>query len=154
MSIPLGKLGYLAPRVHRVLSESRSENLSYQNSIEAAGRTHVIGRCVSVHGEDAEGANLTARARRGTASIIRTSRGVVPTNVGETDLEEARNRVSPGSDSTNVPEGEQTCRPDGAGEAGPSGTRTRARSATREITYFDEVEGEICDINAKDSGNT
>lgn len=154
LSIPLGKLGYLAPRVHRVLSESRSENLSYQNSIEAAGRTHVIRRCVSVHGEDAEGANLAARARRGTASIIRTSRGVVPTNVGETDLEEARNRVSPGSDSTNVLEGEQTCRPDGAGEAGPSGTRTRARSATREITYFDEVEGEICGINAKDSGNT
>lgn len=129
MTIPLGKLGYLAPRIHRVLSESLSESLSTERySAQLRRRIPVLGRFMGPP-EDTE-ANLAARVRGGTAPITRTGQGTVPSKVG---------RPVPKS-SGNDTEAEESsgARTDDEGEAGGSGTATSSR---RGIQFLDEIEG-------------
>jgi hypothetical protein len=140
LSIPLGKLGYLAPRIHRVLSESLSESLSNQNSIEASRRIPVIGRLFSSPAEDPE-ANLATRVRQGTAPITRTGCGTLPSKINECELEIRGNEAS-GSRRTGNPEN-PGARTDCEAETGGSGTRTPAKSVRREIVFFDEVVGAV-----------
>lgn len=137
LSIPLGKLGYLAPRIHRVLSESLSESLSNQNSTEAGWRIPVIGRLFSPPPEDAE-ANLATRVREGTAPITRTGCGTLPSKINERGLE-IRGETS-GSSATGNSE-TLGARADCEAETGGPGTRTPAKSVRREIVFFDEVIG-------------
>ncbi|KAG6059033.1 hypothetical protein E4U32_004246 [Claviceps aff. humidiphila group G2b] len=141
LSIPLGKLGYLAPRLHRVLSESLSETLSNQNSVDGSARIPVLGRWFSAsRGDKNAEANLAAGVRLGTAPIVRTGRGPVPSKIPERGRED--------------PEGADTprfSRADGAAEGSrtPAGMSTPARSSRRDIVFFDEVEGGDSEVRAK-----
>jgi hypothetical protein len=140
LSIPLGKLGYLAPRIHRVLSESLSESLSNQNSIEAGRRIPVIGRLFSSPPEDPE-ANLATRVRQGTVPITRTGCGILPSKINERELEILGKEAS-GSRGTGNP-GNSGARADCEAETGGAGTRTPAKGVRREIVFFDEVVGAV-----------
>lgn len=133
LSIPLGKLGYLAPRIHRVLSESLSDTLSNQNFIETGRRIPAIGNLFSTPLEDPE-ANLAARIRQGTAPITRTGRAALPSKINERDQESQGKEASgsSGNETTESP----GARTDGEAEAGSPGTWTPARSARREIVFF------------------
>ncbi|KAG5927319.1 hypothetical protein E4U53_002885 [Claviceps sorghi] len=167
LTIPLGKLGYLAPRLHRVLSESLTDTLSN----EGGWRTPVIGRRFSAsRNEDAE-ANLAARVRGGTASITRTGQGQMPTKIREQgDLEATVVTGTPsGSDGNSEGSSQRTNpvparaaadqvsspRADAAGEVGtaPTGTMTPGRGARREIVFFDEVGSRNAAAKTKSSGN-
>ncbi|KID81174.1 Na(+)/H(+) antiporter 2 [Metarhizium guizhouense ARSEF 977] len=138
LSIPLGKLGYLAPRIHRVLSESLSESLSNQNSIEADRRIPIIGRLFSPPPEDPE-ATLATRVRQGTAPITRSGCGALPSKIKERD-QETRGEEASGSSGNETSEG-SGARTDGEAEIEGQGTWTPARSARREVVFFDEVIG-------------
>ncbi|KAG6310217.1 hypothetical protein E4U44_005788 [Claviceps purpurea] len=140
LSIPLGKLGYLAPRLHRVLSESLSETLSNQNSVDGSARIPILGRWFSASRSKNAEANLAAGVRRGTAPIVRTGRGPVPSKIPE------RGRDDPeGADTPRL------SRADGAAEGSrtPAGMSTPARSSRRDIVFFDEVEGGDSEVRAK-----
>ncbi|KAG6007503.1 hypothetical protein E4U21_005971 [Claviceps maximensis] len=164
LSIPLGKLGYLAPRLHRVLSESLTDSLSN----EGGGRTPVLGRFFPASRDEEAEAQLAARVRRGTAPITRTGQGVMPTKIPQQgDLEAASTVAAAPSGSDENPAGAvkrmdpapvraagkqvSSPRADVAGGAGtPSaGTRTPARSVRRDIVFFDEVATRNHDVKAK-----
>ncbi|OAQ60927.1 Na/H antiporter [Pochonia chlamydosporia 170] len=138
LSIPLGKLGYLAPRIHRVLSESLSESLSNQNPIEAGRGIPILRRLFSPPPEDPE-ANLATRVRQGTASIARTGCGALPSKIKEND-QETRGEEPSAANGNETSEG-SSARTDGEAETGGPGTWTPARSGRREVVFFDEVIG-------------
>ncbi|KAG5915798.1 hypothetical protein E4U42_007907, partial [Claviceps africana] len=167
LTIPLGQLGYLAPRLHRVLSESLTDTLSN----EGGWRTPVIGRCFSAaRDEDAE-ANLAARVRGGTASITRTGQGEMPTKIREQGgLKAAVVAATPSGPDGNSAESSKRTNPvsaraaaedvvpsraDAAGEVGTAaaGTMTPTRGARREIVFFDEVGRRNPDVKATSNGN-
>ncbi|KAK2596227.1 hypothetical protein QQS21_006319 [Conoideocrella luteorostrata] len=150
LSIPLGKLGYLAPRIHRVLSETISESLSNQNSIEVGRRIPIIGRFFARRAEDPE-ANLAARVRGGTAPITRTGRGVVPSKIREQDFGVPQINEPSGLNVNNTTDnltGQTNV--EAEAEAGGSGTWTPARGTRREIAFVDEINRESPDPKRKD----
>ncbi|KAG6038099.1 hypothetical protein E4U41_004549 [Claviceps citrina] len=160
LSIPLGRLGSLAPKIHRVLSQTLSETLSSHSRVEAGGgrrrrRRYGMGRWFSARdGEDAE-ANLAARVRRGSAPITRAGRGVVPTKIREQDPPPSSQGCSQGLPSSEMATtSTASCPPraaadqeasqasigaDATGVGSASGTRTPAQSARRDIVFSDEV---------------
>ncbi|KAH0601990.1 hypothetical protein MHUMG1_00869 [Metarhizium humberi] len=157
LSIPLGKLGYLAPRLHRVLSESLSETVSTDRfSVQARRRIPFFGRFVR-EPEDVE-ANLAAQVRQGIAPIRRTGQGVVPSKIKQPERD-SRGAPAAGQSSHEDAESSET-RTDVEAEARVSGgwtpakgriqssdepearkseASTPARSARREIQFSDEV---------------
>ncbi|OAA41389.1 Na(+)/H(+) antiporter 2 [Metarhizium rileyi] len=151
LSIPLGKLGYLAPRIHRVLSESFSDTFSAdRHRSRACSRIPFIGRFMRKP-EDVE-ADLAAQVRDGTAPIRRTGRGVVPSKIRppgqDTERAQAVDSSScdgaessgtrrdieagPGFSGSRTPDSQEP-------EARKSEASTPARSARREIQFSDEV---------------
>ncbi|QUC17038.1 uncharacterized protein UV8b_01279 [Ustilaginoidea virens] len=125
LSIPLGKLGYLAPRIHRILSESLSDTLSNPNSIHRRRRIPGLGRFLSASPGDAE--NLAARVRRGSVPITRTGGGLAPSKIKYDGSGTAQARRA-GSDDA---------------RAGGPGTWTPGTSARREIVFIDQVGSEV-----------
>ncbi|OAQ60914.1 Na/H antiporter [Pochonia chlamydosporia 170] len=136
LSIPLGRLGYLAPRIHRVLSENFSETFSNQNSIENGRKVPMIGRLFSPAPQDPE-ANLAARVRQGSAPITRTGRGALPSRITER-YQASRGNNTWGSDGDEASESADA-RAGAEDKAGGLWTWTPARSARREILFLDEV---------------
>ncbi|KZZ91486.1 Na(+)/H(+) antiporter 2 [Moelleriella libera RCEF 2490] len=134
LSIPLGKLGYLAPRIHRSLSETISETFSYHSTHGIGSRISSMGRLFRRPAENPE-ANLAARVRSGTAPITRTGQGPVPSKIKEGGAETARPDGASGTHRDNI-SGSPNAGTASEAEAGGSGTRTPAR---RDIVFFDEV---------------
>ncbi|KAG6014164.1 hypothetical protein E4U54_005750 [Claviceps lovelessii] len=163
LSIPLGKLGYLAPKLHRVLSETLTDTLGN----ESGRRTPLIGRFFPARRDEDPEASLAAKVRSGNAPITRTGQGTMPTKIQEqNDLETAagasdENGNSEGSSNRANPAwyraaGKQVSSPRSvaAGESGaPSaGTTTPARSSRREVVFFDEVGSDNPDVKTKSNG--
>lgn len=111
-------LGYLAPRIHRVLSESFSGSLSNRNSIEPARTIPVIGRLFSPPLGDPE-AYLATGVRQGIAPMTRTRCEALPSKIKESD-QETRGEAASGSSVNETSEG-PGARTDG--EAQPGGSR-------------------------------
>ena len=124
LSIPLGKLGYLAPRIHRVLSESLSDEP--QQAIEARRKIPVLGRYITPKTHDPE-ANLAARVRGGTAPIRRTGQAHAQTKTKIADPNRlAAEGITDGSNAG------------GPADNGGSGSRT----PVRQIQFADEISRE------------
>lgn len=105
----------------------------------------MIGRLFSLP-DDPE-ANLAARVRQGTVPITHTGRGALPSKIKERD-QETRGKGAPGSSGNETSES-SGARTEGEVEAGGPGTWTPARSARREIVFFDEVTLESLDPKGK-----
>jgi hypothetical protein len=155
LSIPLGKLGYLAPRIHRVLSESLSESLSTDRYTEARRRLSVLARFTK-RPDDVE-ANLAARVRLGKAPITRTGQGTVPSKIKQPEQETEAPQAATASSSAEAGSSgtHMDVQADATGsetwtsvrreiqfsdeEPKGSGACTPTRGPRREIQFFDEV---------------
>lgn len=81
-----------------------------------------------------------AGVRLGTAPIVRTGRGPVPSKIPERGREDPEGAGTP-----------HLSRADGAAEGSrtPAGMSTPARSSRRDIVFFDEVDSGDSEVRAK-----
>ncbi|POR30931.1 Na(+)/H(+) antiporter [Tolypocladium paradoxum] len=135
LSIPLGKLGYLAPRLTRVLSESMSDE---PHAVEARRRIPLIGRWLSRDKDDIESSSS------GRPEIVTAGRAPVRSLVPSLSQSNSDSpgvgtpRIGPPSGSASQLDGEP-------------GTRIPPR---REIRFPDEVRsgGDAAASPAEDDG--